>query len=107
VIGGEVLLFIERGDGAAVAHRVQATGNVRLEVVDDRRQRAVPVKLIDMHQERVVPAADIVAAAALTAAEEAEYQKLDAQLAGTVGEARTLRRFNALRLRWLMFGSAQ
>jgi hypothetical protein len=104
---GEVLLFIERGDGAAVAHRVMANGKVRLGVVDDRRQRAVPVKLIDMRQERLVPAADVVPATALIAAEEAEYHKLDAQLAGTVGEARALKRFNALRLRWLMFGGAQ
>jgi hypothetical protein len=57
-------------------------------------------------QDRLVPAADLVPAEALTDAEEAEYRRLDAQLAGTIGEARTLKRFNGLRLRSLMFGTA-
>jgi hypothetical protein len=104
---GTVLLYIEHGDGAAVAHRALPSGTVRLAVVEDRRQRAVPVKLVDAHQDRLVPAADLVAAEPLSAAEEAEYRHLDAQLAGTIGEARTLKRFNALRLRSLMFGAAQ
>jgi hypothetical protein len=54
--------------------------------------------------ERLVPASDLVPAAPLTDAEEREYDQLDRQLAGTIGEARTLKRFNALRLRWILFG---
>lgn len=104
---GTVLLFIERGDGAAVAHRALLRGDVRLAVIDDRRQRTVQVKLIDAHLDRLVPAADLVPAEPLNDAEEAEYRRLDAQLAGTMGEARTLKRFNALRLRSLTFGTAQ
>jgi hypothetical protein len=104
---GAVLLYIEHGDGAAVAHRALANGRARLAVLEGRRQRAIPVHLLDVREDRLAPAADVVAAAPLTAAEEAEYQRLDAQLAGTIGEARTLKRFNALRLRSLMFGCEQ
>jgi hypothetical protein len=106
---GTVLLYIERGDGAAVAHRAIPRGDVCLAVIDSRRQRAVPIQMIDERGavQALVPAADLVAAEPLTAAEEAEYRRLDAQLAGTIGEARTLKRFNALRLRSVMFGGEQ
>jgi hypothetical protein len=104
---GTVLLYIEHGDGAAIAHRAIPRGDVRLAVIGDRRQRAVPIQMIDERGsvQALVPAADLVAAESLTAAEEAEYQRLDAQLAGTIGETRTLKRFNSLRLRSLMFGA--
>jgi hypothetical protein len=74
-------------------------------MIDGRRQRAVPVRLVDERGsvQALVPASDLVPAAALSEAEEAEYLRLDAQLAGTIGEARTLKRFNALRLRSLIF----
>jgi hypothetical protein len=101
---GTVLLYIERGDGAAIAQRALVRGEVRMASFDGRRQRAVPVKLVDAREDRIVRVADLIDAAPLTAAEEAEYRRLDAQLAGTIGEARTLKRFNALRLRSLMFG---
>ena len=105
---GTVLLYIEHGDGAAVAHRAVPRGDVRLAVVEGRRQRAMPVQMIDERGsvQALVPAADLVPAEPLTAAEEGEYSRLDAQLAGTMGEARTLKRFNSLRLRSVMFGSA-
>jgi hypothetical protein len=104
---GTVLLYIEHGDGAAVGHRALLAGDPCLAVVEDRRQRAVRVKLVGTHQDRLVPTADLVPAAPLTEEEEAEYRRLDAQLAGTMGEARTLKRFNGLRLRSLMFGGEQ
>jgi hypothetical protein len=104
---GRVLLYIEHGDGAASAHRAIPNGDVHLAFIDERRQRAIPVKLVDAHEDRVVPAGDLVPAEALSADEEAEYQRLDALLAGTIGEARTLKRFNALRLRSLLFGVEQ
>lgn len=100
------VLWIERGDGAAIAHRALPTGPVRLAVVEDRRLRAVPIRLAE-GGERLVPANDLAPAAPLTADEEREYARLDAQLAGTMGEARTLKRFNSLRLRSLLFGSAK
>ncbi len=98
------LLWIERGDGAAIAHRAIRCGRPQLAVVDGRRQRAVRIHLIDSREERLVASAELVPAAPLTAEEEREYDRLDRQLAGTIGEARTLRRFHALRLRSLMFG---
>jgi hypothetical protein len=101
------VLWIERGDGAAVAHRVIPSGAVRLAVVNDRRQRAVPVRVVGHGDERLVPASELVPAAPLNALEEDEYQALDQQLAGTIGEAVALKRFNGLRLRSLMFGSAE
>lgn len=106
---GTVVLYIERGDGAAVAHRAVPRGDVCLAVIDGRRQRAMPVQMLDERGsvQALVPAADLVSAEPLSAAEETEYARLDAHLAGTLGEARTLKRFNALRLRWLMFGGEQ
>lgn len=99
------MLWIERPDGAAIAHRALPCGRVRLGIFGGRRQRTLPVRLIEQAGtgERLVPVGDVVPAAPLTEAEEAEYRRLDAQLAGTIGEARTLRRFNALRLRSLLF----
>ena len=97
------LLWIERGDGAAVAHRAIRCGRPQLAVVDGRRQRAVRVHLIESRQERLVAASELVPAAPLTPEEEREYDRLDAQLAGTIGEARALKRFNALRLRSLLY----
>lgn len=102
-------LWIERGDGAAVAHRALPCGPVRLATIEDRRQRALPVRLVGEAGagERLIPACDLVPATPLTGDEEREYARLDALLAGTMGEARTLKRFNALRLRSLMFGDAE
>lgn len=88
------ILWIERGDGAARAHRACLLG---------RRRAAATIALLDGGGRRDVPAAEIVPAAPLTAAEEREYQRLDAELAGTHGEARKLRRFNGLRLRSLVY----
>lgn len=103
------MLWIERGDGAAVAHRALPCGPVHLATIDERRQRGTPVRLIGQAgaSERLVPSCDLVPAEPLNDAEEAEYRRLDAQLAGTMGEARALKRFNALRLRSLMFGGAE
>ena len=102
---GEIL-WIERGDGAARAHRAIPRGAARLAIVGGRRQRAVPIRVAGETDDRMVAAGELVPAKPLTTAEEAEYQRLDAQLAGTLGEARALRRFNGLRLRSLLFGSA-
>lgn len=108
MIGDPHLLWIELGDGAAAAHCVGWAGKPCLAVIDGRRQRAVPIRLANGYGDlnRLVPASELVPATPLTAAEEAEYHRLDAQLAGTLGEARTLKRFNGLRLRSLMFGGA-
>lgn len=101
-------LWIERGDGAARAHRVRPCGPVRLAIIEGRRQRATPVRLLGVAgaSERYVPASELVPAEPLTRAEEAEYNRLEEQLAGTIGEARALKRFNCLRLRSLIFGAA-
>jgi len=107
VIGLTEQLWIESGDGAAKAHRVIPWGQPRLAVIEDRRCRAIPVRFVGSANERLVPATDLVPATPLTEAEEREYQKLDAVLAGTMGEARTLKRFNGLRLRSLIFGASE
>ena len=110
-------LWIERGDGAAVAHRVVPSGPPRRARVGDRVRHAVEVRDGNSARgaghgspgaatfPRLVPLGELTDAAPLTAADEAEYARLDAALAGTHGDARLLRRFNALRLRWLLFGS--
>lgn len=97
-------LWIENGDGAAVAHRVVISGPPCLTVIDGRRQRAVPVRGVDLHFHDFVPQADLTEAAPLSPCDELEYQCLDRELAGTIGDARKLKRFNALRLRSLLFG---
>jgi hypothetical protein len=104
---GHQLLYIERGDGAAVAHKALQCGDPRLATLDGRRQRALPLRLLDEAgtEPRLIPAVDLAPAAPLNAAEEVEYRRLDALLAGTLGEARTVKRFNHLRLRSLMFGA--
>lgn len=87
-------LWIEHGDGAARAHPVCILG---------RRGRETVVRLLDGNDTaaRAVKPAEIVPAAPLSPHEEAEYQRLDRELAGTLGDKRKLRRFNALRLRSL------
>lgn len=97
-------LYIANGEGAATAERVIPRGPVHLAIVAGRRQRAVEARFSD-GAIRLVPSSDLALAAPLSASEEAEYQRLDAQLAGTIGEARALKRFNQLRLRSLLFGS--
>lgn len=97
------LLWIERGDGAAVAHRAIRCGKPQLAIVDGRRQRAVRIHLIEQRSERLVAATELVPAAPLSAEEEQEYARLERQLAGTLGEARSLKRFNGLRLRSTLF----
>lgn len=97
-------LWIANGEGAAKAHRVLIAGPVKLAEVDGRRQRAQPVRQVERGGAAVlVPARDIVPAAPLTPAEEREYDRLDRALAGTIGDTDKLRRFNALRLRSLLF----
>lgn len=89
------VLWIERPEGAAVAHRA---------CLIERGRKTAAIALLDgSGARREVPAGDLVPAAPLGALEEAEYQKLDRQLAGTIGDSRKLRRFNALRLRSLLF----
>ncbi len=98
-------LWIERGDGAAKAHRCILAGRARLDTVAGKRRRVVPIQIVESRARRDVPASELAPATPLTAAEEREYDRLDAALAGTFGEADLLRKFNALRLRSLMFGS--
>jgi hypothetical protein len=98
-------LWIERGDGAAVAHRVIRLGKPFRGVSFGTRRTLIDVALLDSGGRASAPVAELADARPLTAAEEAEYDRLDAKLAGTIGDARTLRRFNALRLRSLTYGS--
>lgn len=100
-------LWIAHGDGAAAAHRIVVAGKPRLVEVGGKRRRAVAVRLLGDGGMRTVPVSDLTDAAPLSPAEEREYDHLDAQLAGTFGEADTLRRFNALRLRSLLFGKVE
>ncbi|HEX5183619.1 MAG TPA: hypothetical protein VFW19_10770 [Allosphingosinicella sp.] len=97
-------LWIENGDGAAVAHRVIATGSPRLAEIGAHRRRAVPIQIVGGDR-RIVPVSELTEAAPLSTADEAEYRRLDAELAGTIGDGAKLARFNALRLRSIMFGS--
>lgn len=101
-------LWIECGDGAARAHRAVPVEKPCLAVIDGRRQRAVGIRLVGPHGAApvLVPQGDLVPAEPLTDTEEREYNRLDCQLAGTIGETRALKRFNSLRLRSLMFGGA-
>lgn len=96
-------LWIENGEGAAKAHRVILAGPPRRAAIGGKVRHAVEVREPGSAASRLVPCADLVDAAPLTAADEAEYRRLDARLAGTKGDAALLRRFNALRLRSLMF----
>jgi hypothetical protein len=100
-------LWIERPAGAARAHPVLLAGPAHRATIDGRRCLAILVRKVEAQGEgaRLVPLAHVTEAAPLSAAEEAEYARLDAALAGTHGEARKLARFNALRLRSLLFPS--
>ena len=102
-------LWIERGGDATTAHRVVAIGPTHIAQVDGRRCRAVLVRKIDRTGEGsvLVPAAELTEAAPLSADDEREYARLDAELAGTIGDTAKLRRFNALRLRGLVYGDAR
>jgi hypothetical protein len=106
VIGQQ--LWIENGGGAPTAHRVILSGRPHHAVIDGRKRRAIIVRKVNTIGEGslVVAMAELTEAAPLSAADEAEYQRLDAELAGTIGDSAKLVRFNALRLRWLMFGGA-
>lgn len=99
-------LWIENGAGAARAHRVVPIGPPRLAEVDGRRCRAVEVREIGCGSARLVPEAELTPAAPLSAADLHAYELLDRQLAGTLGDARLLAKFNALRLRAVIFGEA-
>lgn len=95
------MLWIENGEGAALAHRVTIAGKPFFQPIEGRRQRAVKIRGDCL--DRYVPMTELTAAAPLSPAEEAEYRRLDRELAGTIGDARKLKRFNALRLRSLLF----
>lgn len=97
------MLWIENGDGAAVAHRGIVRGRPHLVSFDGRKQRAVLFRPVGRFLDTVVPVTHLTEAAPLSEAEEREYQRLDSELARTVGDSRKLRRFNALRLRSLIF----
>lgn len=97
-------LWVERGDGAPIGHRVVEIGKPFKGTHFGKRTTLVDVCLIDTGARTAAPMSELVPAAPLTAAEEAEYLELDMQLAGTIGDARKLRRFNGLRLRSLLFG---
>lgn len=97
-------LWIENGDGAAVAHRVIATGSPMLADIDAHRRRAVPIQIVG-GERRIVPVSELTEAAPLSPADEAEYRRLDVELAGTIGDSGKLARFNALRLRSVLFGA--
>lgn len=104
---GPQALYVANGDGAAKAHRCIPAGPPRLAIIEGRRQRCAPIRILDQAgtREALVPCADLVPAEPLSDADERECRRLDAQLAGTIGEARTLKRFNQLRLRSLVCGS--
>ncbi|MEA3017330.1 MAG: hypothetical protein QOI38_2052 [Sphingomonadales bacterium] len=89
------VLWIENGDGAARGHRACLIGR--------NRTKATIALLERGGDRREVAVAELTAAEPLTADEEREYERLDAELAGTIGEARKLRRFNALRIRSLIY----
>lgn len=89
-------LWIENGGGAPKAHLARIVGRKR-----SRRE----IILVNENRGRlVVPAAELTDPKPLTTAEVREYDRLDAKLACTYGEQRTLTRFNALRLRALAYG---
>lgn len=87
-------LWIENGEGAARAHRVCITGSAGRDAL---------ITFLDTPGRGTgrVPRSELASAAPLSPAEEREYDRLDAELAGTIGDRRKLRRFNALRLRSL------
>lgn len=105
-IGEEI--WIENGAGAARAHRVVRVGPVHLAPIGESRRRAVLIQSVERAGDptRLVPVSELTAAAPLSAAEEAEFHRLDRELAGTKGEAGRLSRFNALRLRSLIYDPA-
>lgn len=98
-------LWIERPDGAAVGHRCMIVGDrPALHLFDGRRRRCHCIKILGQSELLAAPVDHVVPAMPLSPAEVAEYSRLDADLAGTFGDARLLTRFNGLRLRALHFG---
>lgn len=94
--GAYEVLWIERPDGAAVARKARA--------IEPGRKTTKIVLLDGSGTRRDVPTAELAPARPLSADEVAEYECLDAELAGTIGDSRKLRRFNALRLRAIIYG---
>jgi hypothetical protein len=93
------ILWIERPAGAAVAHKARA--------IEPGRKITKIVLLDGSGARRDVPTGELAPARPLTAAEVADYHRLDAELAGTIGDSRKLARFNALRLRWIAYGTEE
>jgi hypothetical protein len=100
-------LWIEMPGEVAVPHRVIPVGDPQLAEVGGRRQRSIAVRRIgDGYGPFLVPIAELVDAAPLTPAEIADYDRLDGELAGTIGDSRKLRAFNGLLHRRQIYGEA-
>jgi hypothetical protein len=101
-------LWLQMPGEVASAHRVVLAGQPCMAEVRGQRTRAVAVRKIAAAHEGaiLVPLAELLNAAPLSAADRAEYDRLDRQLAGTHGERRALRAFFGLLHRSVTYGEA-
>lgn len=97
-------LWIEMPGEVARPHRVVPIGEPRLVELDGRRQRAITVRTLDHLGVVTIPVAELAEAAPLSAADVAEYDRLDGELAGTIGDRKKLLPFMALFWRRQLFG---
>ena len=101
-------LWLQMPGEVATAHRVVVTGQPVMAEVRGQRTRAIPVRKISAAHEgtHLVPAAELLDATPLSPAEQAEYRRLDGQLAGTIGDRRRLLAFFGLVHRAAIYGEA-
>lgn len=97
-------LWIEMPGEVARPHRVLPIGQPRIAEVHGRRQRAIDVRVLGGFGIVLVPVAELTEAAPLSAAELADYDRLDGELAGTIGDRRKVRAFMTLFHRRQLFG---
>lgn len=97
-------LWIEMPGEVARPHRVLPIGKPCLAEVAGRRQRAIEVREIGTPGSIMIPLAELTDAAPLSPADLAEYDRLDAELAGTIGDRKKLLPFMALLWRRDLFG---
>ncbi|HYD12714.1 MAG TPA: hypothetical protein VEC11_07690 [Allosphingosinicella sp.] len=101
-------LWLQMPGEVASACRVVLTGQPIMAEIRGQRTRAFPVRKISAAHEgtHLAPAAELLDAAPLSAAEQAEYAQLDRKLAGTIGDRRVLRAFFGLLHRAAIYGEA-
>jgi hypothetical protein len=101
-------LWLKMRGELAHPHRVVVTGPARTVAMEEKRVRAVPAVKVRAPGEGtiMVPVAELLDAAPLSAAERDAYDQLDRDLAGTMGDRGALRAFFGLLHRAALYGEA-